>query len=95
MRSRQRRSQGACAEHVPLGTLNTLCAACGGRPEQRRPPAPLPLLPLAGARARGGGAARGALHAVYLFHPVQPFLLVVLQDVETAMAERLNVFTRL
>jgi hypothetical protein len=32
---------------------------------------------------------------VYLFHPVQPFLLAVVQDVETAMAERLTIFTRL
>jgi hypothetical protein len=32
---------------------------------------------------------------VYLFHPVQPFLLAVMQDAETAAAEQLTLFTRL
>lgn len=45
----------------------------------------------AGVRA----AAARAHRAVYLFHPVQPFLMVVLQDGDTGIADRLAVFTRL
>lgn len=41
-----------------------------------------------------GGAARPQ-HVVYLFHPIQPFLMAVLQDIETGLAERLAVWARL
>jgi hypothetical protein len=47
----------------------------------------------AGSRAAAAAAARA--HVVYLFHPVQPCLLAVMQDIETAMAERVTLFTRL
>lgn len=52
-----------------------------------------PVAAPAGSRAAAAAAARA--HLTYLFHPVQPFLLVVVQDIETAMAERLTLFTRL
>ena len=50
-------------------------------------PAALP----AGGRA---GAARPH-HVLYLFHPAQPFLMAVLQDMESGVAERLALWTRL
>lgn len=50
---------------------------------------------IAGRRAAAAAAAARARHVVYLFHPIQPFLLVVSQDVESATAEHLSVFTRL
>lgn len=48
-------------------------------------------LRVAGARA----AAARAHRALYLFHPVQPFLAVALQDADTGIADSLAVFTRL
>ncbi len=55
------------------------------------PPTACPPLSCAGGRA---GSARPQ-HVVYLFHPVQPFLMAVLQDIETGLAERLALWARL
>ena len=45
----------------------------------------------------GGRAATAARrrHVLYLFHPVQPFLMVVCQDADSGTAEQLTLFTRL
>ena len=69
---------------------------CRCQPERLRfrlDPEQLQAAAAAGGRGGGGGAARH--HVVYLFHPVQPFLLAVMQDIESGMAECLTLFTRL
>lgn len=71
---------------------------CRCQPERLRfrlDPEHLTPQPAAGGAAGSRAAAAARAHVVYLFHPSQPFLLVVFQDIETAMAERLTVFTRL
>lgn len=64
---------------------------CGASPAPCATALPACCSAHAGSR---GGAARPQ-HVVYLFHPIQPFLMAVLQDIETGLAERLAVWARL
>ncbi|KAL4425493.1 hypothetical protein ABPG75_009509 [Micractinium tetrahymenae] len=83
--------------HPPHRSLKFMCRCQPERLRFRLDPAHLapPAAASSGRRAAAAAAAARARHVVYLFHPIQPFLLVVSQDVESATAERLAVFTRL
>lgn len=43
----------------------------------------------------GRGGSRAAHQVCYLFHPFQPFLLTVVQDMESGQPERVTAFARL
>lgn len=82
------------AHHLPHRALKFMARCC---PEALR----FRLEPDHFAPRRGGGGAGGRAgatrpqHVVYLFHPVQPFLMAVMQDIETGLAERLALWARL
>jgi hypothetical protein len=49
-----------------------------------------------GAFYAGGGRGSSRVHQVcYLFHPFQPFMLAVVQDLETGQPEGATAFARL
>ncbi|KAL4421088.1 hypothetical protein ABPG77_009615 [Micractinium sp. CCAP 211/92] len=83
--------------HPPHRSLKFMCRCQPERLRFRLDPAHLapPAAAGTGRRAAAAAAAARARHVVYLFHPIQPFLLVVSQDVESGTAEHLAAFTRL
>lgn len=78
-------------------------ASDGAQPEADQdralaPGAVPPPPPEAAAAVAGHGneeGSRSELEVVYLFHPMQPFVLAVVEDAETGAAERISIFTRL
>ena len=77
-------------QHRPFLCIRCLCC-----------PQPVSAAPHTGrfppnlAAGGGRGGSRAAHQVCYLFHPFQPFLLTVVQDMESGQPERVTAFARL